>query len=254
MTEVIQVRNRHGRTYNVQTHANGDLHHCVERSWKSGIYQVTSLRYMRDLVPNARRIIDVGANVGTNTLEYATWAKTVEAFECNDINYQCLVDNIALNRKTHGTEQWYKRGNASLALTAEINVHNMALMDRAGWAYVTHKEAGLADYVNFDRGDSECIVDTIDNANWQDVDAIKLDTEGTEWLIVQGAKATIERCRPVVQVEMWGWEKRFKLNNQDMLDYFKSLNYRYVNNKGEDLDWNTPGKIPRTMDRFFVPR
>jgi hypothetical protein len=86
---IVQITNRHNRVYSVQQHS------VVDRAFGSGIYQVSSLRYLRGLVPAARRIVDVGANVGTNTIEYATWAQNVEAFECSDTTYHLLLQNIA---------------------------------------------------------------------------------------------------------------------------------------------------------------
>jgi FkbM family methyltransferase len=254
---IVQITNKHNRVYNVQQHS------VVDRAFAAGIYQVTSLRYLRQLVPQARRIVDVGANVGTNTIEYATWAQSVEAFECNNDTYALLLANIAANKQRTGGKPWYPY--SALDMSATITTHNTALMDQCATAFVTHREAGLADFVRYDTGDQPCTTTTIDSYNWQDVDIIKADTEGTEWLVMQGAKKTIEQCRPVVQVEFWNWEKRFGLNNQHMLDYFQSIGYVQTNNTGDIIAWDAHGrwnkKLAKTaghknsaMDRFFVPQ
>jgi len=258
MSQIVTYSNKHGRTFKCQQH---DI---FDRAGNS-IYQVTSLRYLRDLVPNARRIIDVGANVGTNTMEYATWAQQVEAFECQTSTFELLEHNVATNQLLGATGvPWYKSATASTAITGHITLHYTALMDRIGIAFVTEKADGLASFVRFDSGDHECTTSTIDSYNWNNVDIIKADTEGTEWLIVQGAKHTIERCRPVVQIEMWNWEKRFGLHNQHMLDYFQSINYTQTNNAGDIIPWTAHGRWNKAlakaaghkssaMDRFFVP-
>ena len=238
-------------------------HSVVDRAFGSGIYQVGSLRYLRQLVPNARRIVDVGANVGTNTIEYATWAQNVEAFECSDITYQLLLQNIAANRQRQGGKPWYPY--SALDITGTITTHKTALMDRCATAYVNHREAGLADFVRYDGGDQACTTATIDSYNWNDVDIIKADTEGTEWLVIQGAKKTIEQCRPVVEVEFWNWEKRLGLHNQHMLDYFRSIDYVQTNNAGDAIAWDAHGRWNKAlaraagqrnsaMDRFFIPK
>ena len=254
---IVQITNRHNRVYNVQQHS------VVDRAFGSGIYQVGSLRYLRKLVPRARRIVDVGANVGTNTIEYATWAQNVEAFECSDITYQLLLQNIAANRQRQGGKPWYPY--SALDITGTITTHKTALMDQCATAYVNHREAGLADFVRYDSGDQACTTATIDSYNWNDVDIIKADTEGTEWLVIQGAKQTIEQCRPVVEVEFWNWEKRLGLHNQQMLDYFKSIDYVQTNNAGDTIAWDAHGRWNKAlaraagqknsaMDRFFIPR
>lgn len=259
MSQIKTYTNKHGRTFQCQQHDVFDR--CA-----NGIYQVSSLRYLRDLVPNARRIIDVGANVGTNTMEYATWAQQVEAFECQDSTFALLQHNVETNRARGATGvPWYKKGSASTAITGDITLHRTALMDRVGTAFVTEKADGLASFVRYEQGQQLCATATIDSFGWTNVDIIKADTEGSEWLIIQGAKQTIERCRPVVQVEVWDWErKNFGLNNQHMLDYFRSINYRQTNNRGDALPWDfagcwnkararAAGHKSSAMDRFFVP-
>ena len=255
----VTMRNRHNREYRVMAdRKNPNQPHTVFARG-NGIYQVNNLRYLRSLVPAARRIVDVGANVGTNSIEYATWADAVESFECNPINFSLLEDNVWHNSFDDSGPSWYE--NASLHYDDnKITCHNVALMNRTGNAFVNHREQGLSDFVSFDHGETQIPTATIDSYGWQDVDAIKMDTEGTEWLVVQGAMQTIQQCRPVVQVEMWNWEKRFGLDNQDLLDYFRSINYRQTDVRGLPLPWDYAGRCDKkhgfaksAMDRFFIP-
>ena len=268
------IKNRIGRRY--ITHDNA----LLEQHWgrENGPYQVRNLQYLRTLKPQARRIIDVGAHVGSNTIEYATWAHQVEAFEPTADTYEMLQQNIAWNQQNTPQGRYYDlrsqcyghwpdhpdgwfrtdQGFASLAITGAITTHNKALGDTAGQAYLNRHAEDLANYItpvnHILEIDAETVaVSTIDSYGWQDVDVIKIDVEGREWCVVQGAINTITHSRPVVQVEMWGWERRFGINNQHMLDWFRTQGYRYTNNRGEDLPWHATGRIPRTMDRFFVP-
>jgi len=257
--KIVEIKNRHNRVYRVQPH------HCVDRAFGGGIYQVNSLRRLYQLQPHARRIIDVGANVGTNTIEYSTWAQAVEAFEPNDVTFELLQHNVAANQSRPATVPWLPGHN--MRMQAAIHLHHAAVMHEPGQAQLFHREAGLADFVRpgATAGDQVCDQVSIDSYGWTDVDIIKADTEGTEWLIVQGAQRTIEQCRPVVQVEMWGWERRLGLDNQQMLDYFRDLDYVHQNNAGDHLPWDAAGRWNKAaaqaaghrnsaMDRFFVPR
>ena len=54
---------------------------------------------LRKCVPNARTIIDVGANIGTNTIEYATWGKNIESFEPMRNNFYLCKKNVAHAKK-----------------------------------------------------------------------------------------------------------------------------------------------------------
>lgn len=263
------IKNRIGRQY--QAHDNP----LLERHWgrENGPYQVRNMRYLRDLKPQARRVIDVGAHIGSNTIEYATWCKSVEAFEPTLETFDMLKHNVKWNQQntpsgtywdaqtqtyTHNPDKpngWYRLDGefATLEMTADITLYNRALGKTPGQARIQESNQGLANYIQLDKN-GNIDIDTIDQYNWTDVDIIKVDVEGREWEVLQGARATIERCRPVVQVEMWQWERRFGINNQEMMDYFQALGYTHTNNRGEPLDWTAINRIPRTMDRFFVPR
>jgi FkbM family methyltransferase len=255
----ITMSNRHGREYCVMADPKDPTKPHLVFQRGNGIYQVNNLKYLRSLVPNARRIVDVGANVGTNTIEYATWAQAVESFECNRLNFEMLEHNLWQNKFSDTGPSWYE--DKPLTVHSErVTCYHAALMHQTGNAFVNHRHQGLSDFVSFGSGDEPVPTATIDSYNWTDVDAIKMDTEGTEWLVVQGADQTIRKCRPVVQIEMWGWEKRHGLNNQDMLDYFKSLNYRQTDVRGQALPWDYAGRCDRkhgfaksAMDRFFIP-
>ena len=59
-------------------------------------YQGNNSRLIRTIYPNARRIIDVGANVGNNTIAYAEWAQHVESFEPTPTTLTMLKANIEI--------------------------------------------------------------------------------------------------------------------------------------------------------------
>ena len=53
------------------------------------------------------------------------------------------------------------------------------------------------------------MIRSIDNYNYDDVDFIKLDCEGYEALILEGARNTIKKCRPVILMEQKTLSKRY---------------------------------------------
>jgi FkbM family methyltransferase len=168
----VTMTNRHNREYRVMADAKDSSKPHLVFARGTGIYQVNNLRYLRSLVPNARRIIDVGANIGTNTIEYATWAQAVESFECNPVNFSLLQDNVWHNSFDDSGPAWYN--NASLAYDDnKITCHNVALMNKTGNAFVNHRQQGLSDFVSFDGGETSVATATIDSYAWTDVDAIK---------------------------------------------------------------------------------
>ena len=96
---------------------------------------------------------------------------------------------------------------------------------------------------------------------------IKIDVEGSELLVIQGAKDTIDRCRPSVQVEIVPKQCRlFGYDPQALYDFFAERDYVCVsavrkpaNKEQEGLFFGanigmTHQQIPKYMDRLFVPR
>lgn len=265
------ITNRIGRQYHIRDDDTLMEKHLAR---ENGPYQVRNLRFLRQHCAHARTCIDVGANIGMNTIEYATWCQRVESFEPTPETYQRLVKNIRLNQSLQLRGRYYHQGQyqhlpdypdgwfrtssgwAPLSMTAQITTHQQALGQHAGTAELKHNNRGLADYVvpvnPVIEVDNTITIRTLDSYQFDQVDIIKIDTEGTEWPIIQGADQTIKNNRPIVQVEMYGWERRFGIRNQDMLDYFRDLNYQMMDYRSQVLPWTTE-KIPGVMDRFFVP-
>jgi hypothetical protein len=64
-------------------------------------YQGNNSRLIRTIYPTAKRIIDVGANVGNNTIAYAEWAQHVESFEPTPTTLTMLKANIAIAQQSN---------------------------------------------------------------------------------------------------------------------------------------------------------
>ena len=92
------ITNRYNRQYQV---SDDDIY--WQKMLSKGIFQINNIRKLRELKPNARTIIDIGANIGTNTIEYATWGKTVHSFEPTPELYNTMLKNIELNKNNVDT-------------------------------------------------------------------------------------------------------------------------------------------------------
>ena len=261
-------------------------------------YQGNNSRLIRAIYPQARRIIDVGANVGNNTIAYGEWAQNVESFEPTPTTLTMLKANIriaeqsdlhgiywvgtdikvAVSRDPNVQVGWFTwKGNPqSMNIVANINVHEVALTNRnTGTIGIQdHPEHGghnFAVYTATQIKKSHHIVDvparTIDSYNFEDVDAIKIDVEGSELFVIEGAKDTIDRCRPSVQVEIVPKQcAQYGYNPQHLYDFFDQRDYVCVCAVRKPLNRAQEGlffgknlgmvhkQIPKYMDRLFVPR
>ena len=263
-------------------------------------YQGNNSRLIRTIYPAAKRIIDVGSNVGNNTIAYGEWAENVESFEPTPTTLTMLKANIEIARRSNlqgiywqGDQSqgnvyrdpdpvvgWYtyKGIPQSMNIRASITVHEVALSNSntGNIDILDHTDHGGHNHVVIDSTDlklrpSQQLVKvpvrTIDSYNFESVDAIKIDVEGSELLVIQGAKDTIDRCRPSVQVEIVPKQCRlFGYDPQALYDFFAERDYVCVsavrkpaNKEQEGLFFGanigmTHQQIPKYMDRLFVPR
>jgi FkbM family methyltransferase len=147
-------------------------------------------------------IIDVGANIGRFSSHFSTWEHNrLIAFEPYPPTFERLRANIT---EAHGGK-----------LPTSTTLHMAALGEAMGTArmrvpvvgnFLNHEWASLAK--NFEGLDGvrvheiEVPVWTIDGLGLDDVSAMKVDAEGYEIEVLQGARNTIARCRPIISCEL----------------------------------------------------
>ena len=261
------VTNTHGRQYWIYT----DDVFYQQRIANAGPYQKKNLIRLRDLRPNARTIVDVGANIGMNTIEYATWAKEVHSFEPTPQTYSMLTRTVALAQAQGASAKgWYPEGVglADTTVTGKIHTYQCALSSAPGTSKIIIKKdnAGHNYLDNLHlptrtgqirtrptEPPTETVqLHTLDSYNFTDVDIIKIDVEGHEFDVVLGAEQTILKYHPVVQLEMVEHQPiRFNWNCQMIYDWFYERDYvpTLSNGKSAGRYWH---KFPREMERFFV--
>lgn len=223
-----------------------------------GPYQKRNLLRMRELVPNARTILDVGMNIGMNTIEYATWAMQVHGFEPTKQTFDMAVKNIELAKKQKaGLTGWHKKPDgtfSSCAITGNIAVYPIAIGREDGERTLIYKKNNAGqNYIGSGNGD-KVVMRALDSMGIRDVDAIKIDVEGFEYEVLLGAAKLIERYRPVVQLEILEQHaKRFGITPQTIYDWFLERDYTITLCDGADAgtEWQ---KFRNMMDRFFIPR
>jgi FkbM family methyltransferase len=239
-------------------------------------YQKRNLLRLRQLVPNPRVVLDVGMNIGMNTIEYATWAKVVHGFEPTPQTYDMALRNIQLaKQQTEFPLGWWPDetepgGWASSVVSGDITAHNIGLGDTPGSFDILIKKNNAGhnhiDNINIPRRDGRSRsrntepekatiqINTIDLMGFTDVDIIKVDTEGYEFPVIKGAEHTIVNQMPVVQLEMVeGQPERYGYTCQDIYDWFLARDFAITLRDGTDMgtEWV---HVPKMMERFFVHR
>ncbi len=69
---------------------------------------------------------------------------------------------------------------------------------------------------------------------------LKMDIEGSEPLALEGARATLARCRPIVLFEHKGFCRRYGLAPDATLTVLASCGYRHLETAGKDQIWGPP--------------
>jgi FkbM family methyltransferase len=149
--------------------------------------------------------IDCGANLGVHTVEWAKYMTdwgVVVAFEAQERIYYALAGNIAINN------------------CFNARAINAAVSNRSGWMkipqpnYLANASFGSLELKKIDR--TEFIGQSIDYSegkmanvpmvhldsfNFPRVDLLKIDVEGMELEVIEGAATCISKHRPIMLVE-----------------------------------------------------
>ena len=146
--------------------------------------------YVESLLNNRRRFLDIGSNIGTYSYYFAKLMKNVEAFEPFTESTIYLKN---LNNKN-------------------IKIHNIALSDKSNIQEFfipiidNYPISALASLQPINRNNEFqkrlVQVHTLDEYNFLDVDLIKIDAEGHEVDIINGALKTLKINKPILLVEI----------------------------------------------------
>lgn len=156
-------------------------------SFKDG-YEVTVARSIRHFLPNDGVFVDVGSNWGYFPLLFASQEEFVGkifAFEPVPSTYRDLrsvIEQAGLEDlvQTYETAVGAKKGTVTMNLP---------------------RHSGLASIDAGGAGAFEVPVTTLDSFQWERLDVIKVDVEGFEQAVFEGAVETLKRCRPMVVFE-----------------------------------------------------
>lgn len=137
-------------------------------------------------------VIDAGAHIGTHTLALAQLAGPegrVYAFEPQRKLYRELVYNMRLNN------------------AANVVPLRFALGERAGVIEMAPATAGNEGGTQVGVGGDRVELRSLDSFNFRNVSFVKIDVEGFEDQVLDGARQTIQRNRPAILIEIQGGQR-----------------------------------------------
>ncbi|UYG06035.1 FkbM family methyltransferase [Halomonas sp. M4R1S46] len=152
-------------------------------------YELAMLRSMSERLEHGDLVLDVGANIGNHTLYLAAVTGCrVHSFEPNALLCRALQQSIEAN-----------------GLSASVWVHSVGVGSATGKARFAHEdETNLGGQsLSLDSSDGAAIdVIRLDDLEFDEpVTAIKVDVEGMELDVLEGAKDLIARDSPLLYIE-----------------------------------------------------
>ena len=187
--------------------------------WLSGTYEVTTTKFLRQVLRKGDVFLDIGANCGAVTLVAASAIAggKIYAFEPGNTIRSRLQANVDLNPLLQNIVQVVPFGlglkTGKLLYYEDENYRgNGALFDSQG---IPVDVLSLDDWVEQEKIDK--------------IDAIKIDVEGMEYDVMLGGKLTLEKYHPIIYFEtlpIFFTNKSYTI--QTIYEFLASLGYRIV--------------------------
>lgn len=187
-----------------------------------------SLEWVKDFNINA---IDAGSNIGFWSKQMCQKFKHVYAFEPHPDNIECYKENL----KNFNNYTLY---NVAISNVSDIQMNLYVSPDECG-------NASLNDFgvkegtTNRKLKDSQLKfikvnVKKIDDYNFKDIGFIKVDCQNHEKEVVEGGIETIDRCSPVLCLELPIRTKQEIDYRNYLIDYLKKYRYTYRGSLGKE--------------------
>lgn len=171
-------------------------------------------------------VYDIGANTGYYGILAATkFDATVHSFEPIPEHVSCIKESSRINGKkdaviTHAIALGSKQASLELSLAGSGSTLTKNFLGESSAPTIT------------------VAVETLDSLNLPAPHFIKIDVEGYEWEVLQGAQKTIKNHRPVCFIEIAKTfsERNFVHKNwNDIIDFFQGLDYKAQRNTSDGL-------------------
>jgi len=171
-------------------------------------------------------VYDIGANTGYYGILAATkFNATVHSFEPIPEHVSCIKESSRINGVkddvfTHTLALGSKQASLELSLAGSGSTLTKSFLGESSVPTLT------------------VAVETLDSLNLPAPHFIKIDVEGYEWEVLQGAKETVKNHRPICFIEIAKTfpERSFIHENwNDMINFFQELDYKIQRNTSAGL-------------------
>lgn len=171
-----------------------------------------------------KTFLDVGGHIGTMCLPLSMLYDKVHTFEPCDTNYELLCHNIRANDVNN------------------VYAHNVAVSNSVSKVSVFkhyYHNSGCYAVKDDPEGSVNCV--TLDSLKIEDVDFLKIDVQGKEPEVLEGAVETIRKYKPFMMIEVSEEEKTeegikgFVAIKKDIVEILSKHGYNMYYDNGADI-------------------
>lgn len=182
-------------------------------------WELANERYVNKLLGDrpVRTVLDIGANIGQETVLFARIAERVIAFEPMEEVFKVLSQNVEQNNYSN------------------VELHNLGCSDQpANGQNMRWQESNEgASYICDKPGRNNVKVNLVPLDSFlpdlSDVDFVKIDVEGHEISALKGMIGMLKRNKPILQIEaVDSLLSRFGNDSRDIYDLLVSLGYNVI--------------------------
>ncbi len=208
-----------------------DLNEGIDFSiYLLGAFEPGTRKALQSLVKPGDVVLDIGANIGAHTLTIAQSTGSsgkVFAFEPADFAFTKLKRNLALNPSLEAhTFSHQILLAASAAEPPERQIYASWPLETAGAVHPKHR----GQLVSAESASVETLDAFVEQEGLTRLDLIKMDVDGHELSVLQGARKTLQHFRPTLVMEMSPYiHSEFQHAFADFVDTLKHCGYELRN-------------------------
>jgi FkbM family methyltransferase len=196
-------------------------------------FKEASREKLFSLVKKSDVVIDIGANVGNVSLGFSKLVGEtgkIYSFEPDPLNFKRFKKNVDLNHfkniETLNFGLGNKKGSFSIVVHDELNRGMNRLVENA-----PSENTVLCEVLVLD--------DFISQNKVNKVDLIKIDVEGFEKKVLEGAYETLKFQRPILFIELDDNNLKDQGSSaRDLIKYLEELKYRMVHSE-KDISYTS---------------
>jgi FkbM family methyltransferase len=221
---ITSVTSKNGKIYWVE---EGDTHY-IQRL-QAGQYQKTNWQFAQTLINDWSHALDIGANNACNSIHYAEKFGFVDCFEPTPLTQQLWTNTVQDNQ------------------VKNVKLHRVALGEHSGTTEILiyDKNGGQNHLQHFDknararptnRKTVTVQVLTLDSYNFSGIGFVKIDVEGYEKFVLEGAVNLLKTSRPTIQLEMIPNQcRKFGYKPEEVIESLRRQDYVFISKHQGEL-------------------